>query len=300
MIIDCDPGHDDALAIMAADVYADLLGITTVSGNVDLEQSTRNALIVCQVIGSQVAVHSGASRPLVAEPRHAEFIHGQSGLDGPAAPQLERSAASHDAVRFMIDTVRSRDDVWLVATGPLTNVALALSAAPDLSDRLQGIAIMGGGLTFGNVTPTAEFNILSDPEAARIVFDSGVRRVLAPLDLTHQFSVDASAIGRMRTIGTAKADFAADLLDFYCNSYARAFSGRAEGPLHDPCAVLALTHPQLFERAHLHVTVELQGEHTRGMTVADRRGVVGAATANTEVLTRIAANEALEVLMKTL
>ncbi|MEX2540416.1 MAG: nucleoside hydrolase [Trueperaceae bacterium] len=298
VILDCDPGHDDAVAIIAAARYCDLLGITAVSGNVGLEHTTRNALVTTQILGIDTRVHAGADRPLVAERRHAEFIHGASGLDGPDLPTLTRSVAGSDAVRFIIDTVRSHDRVWLVAVGPLTNVALALRAAPDLAGRLQGIAIMGGGLEFGNVTPVAEFNILADPEAADVVFRADVRRVMAPLDLTHQFLIDEQAIARFRAAGSGAGRFVADILDFYGDSYARAFSGRKEGPLHDPCAVLALTHPELFERRELNVAIELRGEHTRGMTVADRRGVRSDLPANTEVLTRIAADRALELLLE--
>ena len=297
IILDCDPGHDDAIAILAAARYCDLVGITTVSGNVELEKTTRNALVTCQIAGIAAPVHAGAARPLVAEPRHAQFIHGESGLDGPRLPDLERSTASDDAVRFLVDTVRSRDDLWLVAVGPLTNIALALRSAPDIAERLQGVAIMGGGISFGNVTPAAEFNIYADPEAAKVVFDAPVRRVLAPLDLTHQLLIDEKAIARFRGSGTEAGRFAADMLDYYGDAYARAFSGRKEGPLHDPCAVLALTHPQLFERERLHVTVETRGEHTRGMTLADRRGVRSDLAPNTEVLTRVDAPSALDLLV---
>jgi inosine-uridine nucleoside N-ribohydrolase len=298
VILDCDPGHDDALAIIIAGCYCELLGITTVSGNVGLDQTTRNALITTQILGLDTPVHAGAARPLVAEPRHAEFIHGASGLDGPALPELNRAAASNDAVRFIIETVRARDDVWLVAVGPLTNVALALRTAPDIAGRLAGISIMGGGLDFGNVTAAAEFNILVDPEAAAAVFEAPVRKLLAPLDATHQFRIDEDAIARIRAVGGEVATFAADLLDFYGDSYARAFSGRKEGPLHDPCAVMSLTHPELFERRELHLQVELRGEHTRGMTLADRRGVRSGERPNCEVITSVEGERALEVLLE--
>lgn len=297
IILDCDPGHDDAIAIIAAARYCELLGITTVSGNVDLERTTRNALLTCQIAAIDVPVHSGAARPLVREPRYAQFIHGDSGLDGPEHPHLKLSVASEDAVRFIIETARSRDDVWLVAVGPLTNLALALRSAPDITGRLRGISIMGGGISFGNVTAAAEFNIFADPESAAIVFDAPVRRLMAPLDLTHQLLIDDAAITRFREAGTAAGRFAADLLDFYTDSYARAFSGRKEGPLHDPCAVLALTHPELFERQSLHLSVETGGEHTRGMTLADRRRVRLGSPPNTEVLNRIDAEAALELLL---
>jgi inosine-uridine nucleoside N-ribohydrolase len=301
IILDCDPGHDDALAIAMAGRHTELLGVTTVAGNVPLNLTTRNALAVTQVLGLAVPVHAGSPRPIVAEGRTAEFIHGASGLDGPPLPELTRSPASHDAVRFIVDTVRARPgEVWLVATGPLTNVALALRVAPDLGDRLAGIAIMGGGVPFGNATPAAEFNILVDPEAAHVVFGSGVRLIMAGLNVTHQWMVDSEVTGRIRERGGDAAGFCAALLDYYGQSYARAFSVREAGPLHDPCAVLAITHPELFERAPHHVEVELTGAHTRGMTVADLRGNRTTAPANVELLTRIDAEAANDLLVETL
>lgn len=298
LILDCDPGHDDAIAMIAAARHAQLLGITTVSGNVGLELTTRNALVTTQIAGIDAPVFAGANRPLVAEPRHAEFIHGKSGLDGPELPPLKREAAGRDAVRFIVDTVRSREDVWLVAIGPLTNVALALRSAPDIGPRLAGIAIMGGGISFGNVTAAAEFNILADPEAAAIVFEAPVRRVLAPLDLTHQLLMGEEESAAFRATGTDSGRFVADLLDFYRRAYERRFSRKLPGPLHDPCAVLAVTHPEIFDRVDMHVVVELGGHHTRGMTLADRRGVYGASPANTQVLTTIDVPRARSLLLE--
>jgi inosine-uridine nucleoside N-ribohydrolase len=301
VILDCDPGHDDALAIAVAARHTELLGITTVAGNVPLPLTTRNALVMTQVLGLEVPVHVGSPRPLVAEPRTAEFIHGASGLDGPEPPTVVREPASHDAVRFIVDTARSRpDDVWLVATGPLTNVALALRSAPDLAERLAGIALMGGGVPFGNVTPAAEFNVLVDPEAADAVYRSGVRLVMAGLNVTHQWMIDAAIIARIRAAGGEAATFCAALLEYYADAYARAFSGEPRGPLHDPCAVLALSHPELFEREPRHVVIELTGTHTRGMTLADLRGVYKSAPPNVELLTRIDAGRATDVLVETL
>lgn len=298
LLLDCDPGHDDAIAIITALRHGELLGVTTVSGNVGLDLTTRNALITTQIVGAEVPVHSGAPRPLVAEPFHAEFIHGKSGLDGPELPSLEREVSGNDAVGYIIDTVRSRQGVWLVAIGPLTNIALALRCAPDIAGRVAGIAIMGGGLSFGNVTAAAEFNILADPEAADIVFSAPLRRVLAPLDLTHQLLLGDEDSARFRETGTAAGAFVADLLGFYSDAYARRFSGRREGPLHDPCAVLAVTHPELFEREAMNVRIELRGEHTRGMTLADRRNVRSDLPRDTEVLTRIDAARARELLLE--
>jgi inosine-uridine nucleoside N-ribohydrolase len=301
VVLDCDPGHDDAIAIAMAGRHTELLGITTVAGNVPLPLTTRNALAVVAVLGLDVGVHAGSPRPLVAEPRTAEFIHGATGLDGPELPAPLPDPASRDAVGFIVDTVRSRPgQVWIVATGPLTNVALALRTAPDLAEALAGISLMGGGVAFGNVTPAAEFNVLVDPEAADVVFRSGTRIVMAGLDVTHQWMVGPDVVARLRTTGGRAAAFGADLLSFYGEAYARAFSGVPAGPLHDPVAVLALTHPALFEVVPHHVVVELTGTHTRGMTVADLRGVRRAAPANVELLTRIDAAAATELLVETL
>jgi inosine-uridine nucleoside N-ribohydrolase len=301
VVLDCDPGHDDALAIAVAGRHTELLGITTVAGNVSLPLTTRNALAVVAVLGLDVGVHAGSPRPLVAEGRTAEFIHGASGLDGPELPATLPEPASRDAVGFIVDTVRARPgEVWLVATGPLTNVALALRTAPDLAEGVAGIALMGGGVPWGNVTPAAEFNVLVDPEAADVVFRSGARIVMAGLNVTHQWMIGPPVVERLRRHGGRVSGFCADLLTFYGAAYARAFSGVAAGPLHDPVAVLALTHPDLFESTPHHVVIELTGTHTRGMTVADLRGVRRAAPANVELLTRIDAAAATEVLFETL
>lgn len=301
VILDCDPGHDDALAIAVAAGHAELLGITTVAGNVPLPLTTRNALAMVRVLGLDAPVHVGSPRPLVAEPRTAEFIHGASGLDGPELPADLGEPASRDAVGFIVDAVRARPgEVWLVATGPLTNVALALRTAPDLAELLAGISIMGGGVPFGNATPAAEFNILVDPEAADVVFRSGVRLIMAGLNVTHQWPIGPDERARIRAAGGRVAGFCADLLDFYGAAYARVFSGVPAGPLHDPIAVLALTHPQLFEVEPAHVVVELTGTHTRGMTLADLRGVRHDEAPNVELLTRIDAAAATELLVSTL
>jgi inosine-uridine nucleoside N-ribohydrolase len=301
IVLDCDPGHDDALAIAVAAQHTELLGITTVAGNVPLALTTRNALVMVQVLGLDVSVHAGSPRPIVAEPRTAEFIHGNSGLDGPPHPDLHVQVASHDAVRFLIDTARAHPgEVWFVATGPLTNVALALRSAPDLRETLAGVSFMGGGMTFGNVTPAAEFNILVDPEAAHVVIESGLPLVMAGLDVTHQWPIGRDATERIRAAGGEAAGFCAALLDYYGQAYARAFSGEAAGPLHDPCAVLALSHPELFERTPHHVAIELTGTHTRGMTLADRRSVHRTKPANVDVLTKIDAEAATALLVETL
>lgn len=300
ILLDCDPGHDDALAILLAAKHSDLLGVTTVSGNAPLSATTHNALLTLQLAGFDVPVHAGAARPLVAEAKHAPDIHGESGLGGPELPELTRAAASYDAVRFIVDTVRETDNVWLVAVGPLTNVALALREAPDIAARLAGVSIMGGSAGFGNRTATAEFNIWADPEAARIVFTSGVKLIMCGLNVTHQFMIYEDDVARIRALGNPVATFAAELLSFYGQAYADAFFGRAEGPLHDPCAVLAVTHPELLKTEPRHVEIELRGEHTRGMTVVDERGVRSDAVPNVQVAYGIEREGALSVLLRTL
>lgn len=299
ILLDCDPGHDDAIAILFAARHTELLGITTVSGNVDLARTTDNALMTAQIAGIDVPVHAGAARPLVAAPEHAEEIHGETGLAGPELPELHRSADGHDGVTYLIDMVRANPGCWIVATGPLTNVALALRAAPDLSEHLAGISIMGGSTGAGNKTPAAEFNIWADPEAAAIVFDSGVRLIMAGLNLTHQYLIEPDTIARIRALETTVATFTADLMDFFTQAYGERAGGPPQGPLHDPCAIMAITHPELFDSEPMHVVVELDGGHTRGMTLADRRHhrVKGAPTA--EVLTTIDMPAALDLLIDT-
>ena len=296
IILDCDPGHDDAVAILLAHRHCHVLGITTLSGNAPLAMTTANALLMCQLAGLGTPVHAGADRPLLVAAQHAPRAHGETGLDGPLRPELRRSAVSNDAVGYIIDTVRSQDDVWLVPVGPLTNVALAFRQAPDIIERLAGISLMGGAVGPGNVTPTAEFNIWADPHAAQIVFASGVRLLrMAGLNLTHQLSVGSEVIAALRTRGGTVPKFVAGLLDFYLAGYHER-AGLSAAPMHDPCAVLAVTHPQLFAFDPRHVDVETDGLLTRGMTVADERPGTDAAP-NCEVAYAIDANPALELIV---
>ncbi len=297
VILDCDPGHDDAIALLLAAQHCEVLGVTAVSGNVPLELTTHNALITTQILGLDLPVHAGANRPLVAEAQHAEFIHGETGLGGPELPELEREVSSRNAVQFIIDTVRAKENIWLVATGPLTNVALALRSAPDLAERLAGVSLMGGSASFGNVTPVAEFNIWADPEAAEVVLSCGAPIIMCGLNVTHQFMVGEADIAEIRSIENAAATFTADMLDFYAHAYSEKFYGRVEGPLHDPCAVLAVSHPELFTLEARHVGVETQGRHTLGMTVVDERGVKEMGASNVQVAYKVNREKALEILL---
>ncbi|MEM7322148.1 MAG: nucleoside hydrolase [Actinomycetota bacterium] len=270
LIVDCDPGHDDAVALVTAAHYGELVAITTVGGNAPLADVTTNALLTCQLFGIDVDVHAGAVRPLVAEARHAPEIHGVSGFQGPNLPALEREPSGHHAVEVLIETIRGEEGLWLVPIGPLTNVALAIRQAPDLVDRLAGISFMGGSATVGNHSPVAEFNVLVDPEAADVVLGSGARIHMAGLDLTHQFVVDDALADDVRALGNPGAIVLADLIVSYLDQAEKLRAGRLGG-LHDPCAVLAVTHPDVIESTERHVAVELTGTITRAMTVVDRR-----------------------------
>lgn len=276
IIVDCDPGHDDAVALVLAAHFGDLVGITTVGGNAPLHDVTNNALLTCQVFGIDADVHSGAERPLVAPPRHAPEIHGITGFKGPTLPVLDRTVASTDAIEFLIETIRAEEGLWLAPTGPLTNIALVFRLAPDVIGRLAGVSFMGGSATVGNHSAVAEFNILVDPEAAAVVLGSGAPLYMAGLDLTHQFLVDDSFVSQLRAVNNAGATVLADLANSYLDQV-ELRGGMRSGGLHDPCAIFAITHPELIDHTKRHVDVELVGNLTRGMTVVDqRRGAQGA------------------------
>jgi len=296
IILDCDPGHDDAIAIVVAAHSCDLLGITTVAGNAPLHRTTHNALVMRELLGIDVPVHSGAVRPLIAEPSPATAVHGASGLDGADLPQPARGVDSDDAVGFIIDTCRQREGTWLVAVGPLTNVALALRAAPDLGERIAGISVMGGG-TFGNRTALAEFNIWADPEAAAAVFGFGGPLVMAGLDVTHQFLATPDRIDRIAGIGGQLATVFGELLTFFSSTYIGRHDHIAGAPMHDPLAVLALIAPELFERRRRHVAIETSGSLTRGMTVIDERTLRERPAANCDVLAKVDADAAFDLVV---
>jgi inosine-uridine nucleoside N-ribohydrolase len=275
IILDCDPGHDDALAILLAARHLQILGITTVQGNQSLDKVTANALKVLEFSDlTSIPVRKGCDRPLAQPTRHAPEIHGESGLDGPSLPQPRTGPQPEHAVDWIIETVMATDDVTLVPTGPLTNIGLALRREPRLAGRLRQICLMGGSLTFGNATAAAEFNIWCDPEAAYIVFTSGIPIKMAGLNLTLQAEAHEEEIGRIRRLGTRTGRIVAELLEFFGRQIRDLF-GAGGGHLHDPCAVAWLIDPTLIEARALHVSVELRGEHTRGMTVCDYRHLRG-------------------------
>ncbi len=297
VILDCDPGHDDAVALVVAAHFCDVQGVTTVAGNAPLEQTTHNALVIRDLIGLDAPIHRGSDRPLVAAPRHASSIHGKSGLDGADLPAPTTELDGVDAIEFIVETCRADEGLWLIPTGPLTNIGRAFKMAPDVANRLAGVSLMGGG-SFGNFSASAEFNIWADPDAAAIVFDAfdpstpgnpDGRLVMAGLDVTHQFQLTPSRIERTRKLGGTLAPALAGLFEFFSAAYIeRHHPGAMQGAaLHDPLAVLAVTHPELFEREHRHVVVETRGEHTAGMTVIDERLLRERSAPNCEVLTAV-------------
>ena len=299
IILDCDPGHDDVVAIIVAHRHTNLAGVTTVHGNAPLDRTTYNACVMRDLLDLGCGVHSGADRPLVAPPKFGAFVHGESGLDGAPLPEPQAGADSTDAVGFIIETCRFEEGLWLVPTGPLTNIALALRAAPDLADRIAGISLMGGG-TFGNRTPMAEFNIWADPEAAEIVFGCGAPITMAGLDVTHQFVLLHERIDQVAAIGTEFTTLMSDLFRFFTDNYISRHDHMPGAALHDPLAVLAVTHPDLFEHTERHVTVETRGAYTTGMTVIDRRDISERSEPNVRVLDRVDADAAWQIVLDAL
>jgi len=296
MIVDCDPGHDDAIALIVAARHAELLGVTTVAGNAPITATTRNARIILDMIGSTAPLHQGAERPLVAPPRHAEYVHGESGLDGAELPEPSGPADSTNAVEFIIETCRRTEGVWLVPTGPLTNIALALRTAPDLAKRIAGISLMGGG-TFGNRSAAAEFNIWADPEAAAMVYDYGGPLKMCGLDVTHRLQATPERIAKVRALPGHMAAVLADLFDFFSKVYVARHDNMRGGAVHDPCAVMVLTHPELFTARPHHVTVETSGAHTTGMTLIDMRGLIERLAPNCDVTWDVDADAAFAVIV---
>lgn len=278
IILDCDPGHDDAVAIMMAANHPslELLGITVVAGNQTLEKTTRNALNVCQHLGLDVPVYAGCGIPMVRQRQIiADDIHGETGLDGPVFEPLTRKAEDKHAVQFIIDTLMASDgDITLVPTGPLTNIAMAMRMEPRIVDKIQEIVLMGGAYQLGNVTPAAEFNICADAEAAYVVFTSGRPIVMMGLDLTRQALCYPEIVDRMEKIGNRAAGLFADLMRFFGKTQKKVF-GWPGGPLHDPTCVAYLIDPTCIETKEMFSEIEIRSERCYGRTLCDYFGVTG-------------------------
>ena len=279
IIIDTDPGQDDAVAILlalASPEEIEVLGLTAVAGNVPLELTARNARMVCELAGRRdVPVHAGCDRPLAHDLVTAEHVHGKTGLDGPDLPAPTMPLTEGHAVDFLIDTLRREPTgtVTLCPLGPLTNIATAFQRAPDVVERVQEIVLMGGAyFEVGNITPAAEFNIYVDPEAAETVFKSGAPLTVMPLDVTHKALVTTPRNEAFRALGTRVGVAVAEMTNFF-ERFDREKYGSEGAPLHDPCVTAYLIGPDLFRGRHVNVEIETASPLTRGMTVADWWGV---------------------------
>ena len=278
IILDCDPGHDDAIAILLAAHHPDidLLAITTVAGNQSLDKTTFNALKVCSLANIRdVPVARGMDRPLVRPASHAANIHGESGMDGPDIPEPDIEPVAQHGVDLLIDLLMNSDgDITIVPTGPLTNIATAIRREPAILPRIKAISLMGGAIGVGNRMPAAEFNIWADPEAAAIVFDCGRPLTMSPLEVTHQALATGEVLDRLRAANRPVASFVADLLTFFGDTYRNVF-GFPAPPVHDPCAVAAVIDPDILQAHTIRVEIETEGEWTSGRTVCDIYGVLG-------------------------
>ncbi len=278
IIIDTDPGQDDAVAILLALASPELevMGITAVAGNVPLPLTQKNARIVCELAGrTDIPVFAGCDAPLTRRLVTAEHVHGKTGLDGIDLPDPRIPLQDRHAVDFIIDILRQQPagSITLCPLGPLTNIATAFQRAPDVVDRVRQIVLMGGAyFEVGNITPAAEFNIFVDPEAAKIVLEAGVDLVIMPLDVTHKALVTRPRVEAFRTMGTELGCAIASWTDFY-ERFDREKYGLEGAPLHDPTVIAYLLNPDLFAGRRVNVEIEVQSDLTRGMTVADWWGV---------------------------
>ncbi|CFR10508.1 pyrimidine-specific ribonucleoside hydrolase RihA [Yersinia kristensenii] len=279
IIIDCDPGHDDAIALILALASPELnvQAVTTCAGNQTPDKTLRNALRILTLLERQdIPVAGGVLKPLLRELIIADNVHGESGLDGPSLPDPSFAPQAENAVELMARILRdSPHPVTLVATGPLTNVALLLASHGALAAKIDRIVIMGGAVMLGNWTPAAEFNIFVDPEAADRVFKSGIPITMAGLDVTHQAQVMDADIDRIRQLDNPIAEVVAGLLDFFMLYHRQERWGFQGAPLHDPCTIAWLLAPELFTSIERWVGIETRGEYTQGMTVVDYYQLTG-------------------------
>ncbi|MFM5340951.1 pyrimidine-specific ribonucleoside hydrolase RihA [Aeromonas veronii] len=279
VILDCDPGHDDAISLILAlaSPELDVLAVTTSAGNQTPDKTLNNALRILTLLGcDDIPVAAGAPKPLARELIIADNVHGESGLDGPKLPDPAFAPQAMTGLELMAKCLReSLEPVTLVPTGPLTNIALLLAAHPELKGKIARIVLMGGAAGAGNWTPAAEFNIYVDPEAADMVFKSGIPITMCGLDVTHEAQVMDEDIERVRAITNPVAQCVAGLLDFFMIYHRDPKWGFAGAPLHDPCTIAWLLNPALFHGVECRVDIETRGEHTVGMTVVDRYGLTG-------------------------
>lgn len=271
IILDCDPGHDDAVAIILAgkNPKVDLLGITIVSGNQTLDKTVRNALNVTQHLGIDVPVYGGCSEPMVRKKVVAGDIHGESGLDGPVFPPLERKAEPEHAVNFIIKTLmESEGDITVVTTGPMTNLAMAMRMEPNIVPKIKQIVLMGGAIANGNVSPAAEFNIMADAEAAYVCFTSGRPMTMVGLDVTRKVLCYPEIVERMGRIGNRASKLFVDLMGHFCKTQKEVF-GWEGGPLHDPVTLAYLIDPSVLKVKPMNVRIDIRSTESYGRTNCD-------------------------------
>lgn len=272
VILDGDPGHDDAIAWMLAKAspMLEIRAVTSVCGNQTIEKTTYNALRICTLLGIDCPIAMGKPSPLLAKPMNAPSVHGQSGLDGPKLPEPAMELSALRSVELMAKVLReSERPVTIVSTGPQTNVAALLLAHPELKSKIGQISLMGGGIAHGNWTPAAEFNILVDPEAAKVVFESGIPIIMSGLDVTEKALIYPEDFERVRAVGNPVARVVADWLEFFYEFHRKL--GYPGAPLHDPVAVVSLIRPELLISNNLCVEIETKGEYCRGATVGHDR-----------------------------
>ena len=276
IILDCDPGHDDAVAIMLAAINPkiELLGITVVAGNQKLEKTVNNALKICNHLNLNVPVYSGMSRPMIREQLIADDIHGETGLDGPKFEELKIKAENKHAVNFIIDTLMNSDEkITLVPTGPITNIGMAIRFEPKIIEKINRIVLMGGSYQLGNMTPAAEFNILADPDAAHIVFSSGVKLVMMGLDLTRQASATKEVVEKIKSLNNKASKLFVDLMEFFAASQKNVFGWTAP-PVHDPTTIAYIIDPECIEVKPMFCEIELWSERSYGRTLCDYFGIL--------------------------
>lgn len=277
IILDCDPGHDDAIAIMLAanSPALELLGVTVVAGNQTLENTRRNACHVLQWLGRDVPVYSGCGQPMVREKITAGDIHGATGLDGPVFPPLQKTVEPEHAVQFLVRRLLDSDgDIVVVTTGPMTNLAMAMRLEPRIVEKIQRIVLMGGSYTNGNVSPAAEFNIIADAEAAHVCFTSGRPITMVGLDVTRKVLCYPEIVARMAKVDTCASRLFVDLMQHFCRTQKEIF-GWDGGPLHDPVTIASLLDPALLTTKPMNVQIELRATQSYGRTNCDYFGYLG-------------------------
>lgn len=305
IILDCDPGHDDAMAILLAlgNPNIDLLGVTTVGGNQSLEKVTYNARATLEMAhATNIPVHAGCDRPMIRPLEVAAAVHGETGLDGVTLPEPTRPLDEGHAVNWIIDTIMSHEPgtITLVPTGPLTNIAMAVRLEPRIVSRVKEVVLMGGGYHVGNWSAVAEFNIKVDPEAAHVVFNEDWPITMVGLDLTHQALCTPEVQARIDAIGTPLSAFASGLMDFFRKAY-KNNQDFIDPPVHDPCTVAYLIDHSVIQTRRCPVDVEIKGDLTLGMTVADLRGPEPSADkCHTQVATKLDFNKFWDLIIDAL